>query len=531
VSTGQWRIFNATGITHLVAISGMHVTFFAMLCMAAARWGWRRCNALALRCRRETFAAITGVVLAFAYALLSGFSVPAQRTAVMLAAFLLARACGRVTRPMWSVAVSLVAVLLYDPLAALSAGFWLSFSAVASIVLVAGARLQPAGSLRGAVHVQWVVTAALLPVTVILFGTFSAIGPVVNAAAIPLFTFALVPPVLVATVFYLLPGAISQFIADHLVDLAAWAASTAWPMLTACADLPGALWAAQPNALWLCLAVPAAALLLLPVPVMARGASALLLLAGFFVPAPRPQTGELWLDLFDVGASRALLLRTARHQLLAGAGESFGSSGRRFETRILPTLLRAGGSGLDLWLVQKPDRDTLQAVTMGHARLAVHETLLIEGQKAPPELLPCGARDWEWDGVRFTMGPAPEGCWLRVQAGSRSLLLIPERVAGRQPAVAADAWILPRRAVDAQSLLAAQSPPHLMLAAVGASEWQSAAWATLRQEQQQRGASIFSTVQGTIRMRMGPATVPAVQQGGRWRWGIWSTSRTCAEAP
>src|SRR5690606_33866500 len=119
---------------------------------------------------------LVGIVLALLYALLSGFSVPAQRTVVMLAAFLLARECSRCTRPAWSLAASMWAVLLYDPMAALSAGFWLSFLAVAAIVMLTGARLAPAAPLATAVRVQWLVSIALLPVTVAIFGTFSAAG-------------------------------------------------------------------------------------------------------------------------------------------------------------------------------------------------------------------------------------------------------------------------------------------------------------------------------------------------------------------
>src|SRR5690606_4614570 len=85
VTTRQWQVFNATGITHLVAISGMHVTFFAMLSMSAARRLWRRLPVHPLVPRRELFATAVGIVLALLYALLSGFSVPAQRTVVMLA--------------------------------------------------------------------------------------------------------------------------------------------------------------------------------------------------------------------------------------------------------------------------------------------------------------------------------------------------------------------------------------------------------------------------------------------------------------
>jgi competence protein ComEC len=530
VSAGQWRIFNATGITHLVAISGMHVTFFAMLCMAVARWAWRRWDWLATGCRRESFAAVTGAALAFAYALLSGFSVPAQRTAVMLTVFLLARGCGRITRPLWSVAASLVVVLLYDPLAVLSAGFWLSFCAVFAIVAFAGARLQPAGSLRGAAQVQWVVTAALLPVTVVLFGTFSAIGPLVNAAAIPLFTFALVPPVLIGTVFYLLPGYAALFIADHLVDLAAKAATIAWPVLTTCADFAAALWSAHAGLLWLCLAFPAAALLLLPVQPLLRGASAMLLLTAFVAHAPRPARGELQVDMFDVGASRAVLISTANHQLLAGTGEGFGTAGRRFETRILPTLLGSGEAGIDLWMLQKPDRDALRALTLGRARLAIGEIMVAESRGVPPELTTCAPREWLWDGVRFSITDEG-GCWLRAKLGSQTLLLTPERASSAvAPPGGADIWILPRRAEEAGRMLnMAPFTPALLLVGGSATEWQAAPWRDLQAEQRLRGNSMRSTARGAIHVRMKSAAVAKVTQGDWWRPGIWSASRVDAQ--
>ncbi|HYP79454.1 MAG TPA: ComEC/Rec2 family competence protein, partial [Steroidobacteraceae bacterium] len=325
VSAMQWRVFNATGITHLVAISGMHVTFFAMLCMGLARLIWRRWPGQPLRWRRESFAATVGVLLAFSYALLSGFSVPAQRTAVMLAAFLAARCLGRVTTPAFSVAVSLIVVLLFDPLSALSAGFWLSFCAVSAIVFLAGGQMAVGGSLRTAARVQWVVTVALLPVTILIFGSFSLIGPVVNAVAIPVFSFALVPPLLVATVLYLCPGSMALHLADLLVDLAAWLATVGWPALARSADWSFSLLSAQPGTWWLCLALPSALVVLLPLPAGLRVAATALLCSAFL--AQPPATPGLEILLLDVGASRAVLLRTARHQVLLGTGESFGSGG------------------------------------------------------------------------------------------------------------------------------------------------------------------------------------------------------------
>lgn len=433
VTSRQWQVFNATGITHLVAISGMHVTFFAMLSMAAARRTWRRLPAGPWLPRRELFAALVGIVLALLYALLSGFSVPAQRTVVMLAAFLLARECSRCTRPAWSLAASMWAVLLYDPMAALSAGFWLSFLAVAAIVMLTGARLAPAAPLATAVRVQWLVSIALLPVTVAIFGTFSAAGLLANALAIPVFTFLLVPPVLLATACYLLPVSLAGWCGDLLVGIAAAVCATLWPFLTWCAGLPGALWHAMAPLSWYLVALPAVLVALLPVEPVYRVAGLVLLCSVFLLREPRPRPGELWIDLPPAGATVALL-RTRHHQLLWGTGESFGARGRAFSRHVLPLLRASGHDVLDLWLPGTPGRDAQAALASAAAEMEIRSVLLPPARAAPPEMQHCAPSTWQWDGLQFELEPRTDGraCELRVSAGGQSLR-VDARMAARLP--------------------------------------------------------------------------------------------------
>jgi competence protein ComEC len=522
VSALQWSVFSATGITHLVAISGMHVTFFALLCMAMARAVWRRWTWLAGRLRRESFAAAVGIVLAFGYALLSGFSVPAQRTALMLAVFLVARGCGRNVAATWSVAASLAAVLVLDPLAVLSAGFWLSFCAVASIILVAGGRMHPPGALRAAALVQWVVTVALLPVTAALFGSFSAVGPLVNVAAIPLFSFVLVPPVLLATALYMVPAGAALWCADHLVDLAAAAAQLAWPLLVRAAELPGASWVVDASGLWLLLAAASVLCVLAPLPVAMRLGSLALLCSGFLARSPRIEVGSLELVVFDVGASRAVLLRTTHHQLLLGTGESFGTAGRRFERLVLPELLRAGDS-TDV-VLDRADRDSLRALAMARARLPLRQALVASGSP-PPELPTCVDGQWQWDKVSFTWHATSDGCWLGVRAGGRMLLVAPIRMAsGQIPAAgAADLQVLPRRARDAESMMLQAAPDALVLASLSSAEWQSGGWRAVRGKRGSDARSLWSTASlGDLRLVLradGQLSRPAAPG---WRFGIWS---------
>lgn len=424
VSPGQWQVFNATGITHLVAISGMHVTFFAMLSMAAARRLWRRLPVGRYLPRRELFAATVGILLALLYALLSGFSVPAQRTVVMLAAFLVARECARSSPPSASVAAAVWAVLLFDPFAALSAGFWLSFLAVGAIVMLAGARLVPGAPLRTAVRVQWLVSIALLPVTVAIFGTFSAVGLLANALAIPVFTFLLVPPILLATGAYLLPFDVGGWCGDLLVQLAAWVCVWLWPFLTWCAELPGALWHARVPYSWYLLAAPAVLLALLPVHPLRRGAALLLLACVFLLREPGPRRGELWIDVPDTSAA-TVLLRTRGHLLLWGTGESFGARGRAFARHVLPLLRDSGHDTLALWLPGSLTRDTQAALALGAASIDVQRTLLPPVRAAPPEMEHCQPEEWQWEDFHFEVEPRADGrsCLVRVARGEVELRL------------------------------------------------------------------------------------------------------------
>lgn len=423
VSTRQWQVFNATGITHLVAISGMHVTFLALLAMWAAGHCWRWLAPRPWLPRRSLFAASVGVALALLYALLSGFSVPAQRTVVMLAAFLGAREGARRTGAAWSVGMALAAVLLYDPMAVLGAGFWLSFAAVIAIVLLAGARLRPAAMLPAAMQLQWLVGIALLPVTVAIFGSFSAMGLLANLLAIPLFTLLLVPPVLLATVCGLLPGAAAAWCADLLLWLAGRAATMMWPPLSWCADLPGALWHAAPPWSWYLVALPAALLALLPLAPRTRLAGLAVLASAFLLRAPRPGAGELWIDARGQGAAGTLLLRTRRHLLLLGTGEVYRSDGRRFARQLLPALRASGYPRIDLWLAGNLTRDAQAALRLAAAELQVERVVLAPGKPVPPEFHPCAAARWRWDGIDFQLRDAGDDCLLVVASGARELVL------------------------------------------------------------------------------------------------------------
>jgi competence protein ComEC len=332
--------------------------------------------------------------------------------------------------------VALAAVLLYDPMALLGAGFWLSFAAVIAIVLLAGGRLQPAAPLAAAAKLQWLVSVALLPVTIAIFGSFSAIGLLANLLAIPLFTLLLVPPILVATTCYMLPGAIATWCGDLLLRVAGWVATMMWPWLSWCADLPGALWHATPPWSWYLLALPATLLALLPLGCRVRFTGLALLASAFLLRAPRPAVGELWIDAQGQGNAATLLLRTHAHLLLVGTGEVYRSDGRRFSRQLLPRLRASGHARVDLWLPGNLARDTQAALRLAIAELQVARVMLPAGKGVPPEFEPCAAASWRWDGIDFELRDAGDGCLLVAASGAQQLVL--GKHGAMQPAIPTD---------------------------------------------------------------------------------------------
>jgi competence protein ComEC len=143
IPAAQWQVFTRTGVNHLMSISGLHITMLSGLAFAASYWLWRRSARLTRALPARKAAALIGLLVALGYALLAGYGVPAQRTVYMLATIASVLWLSRTVAPSQILAAALLVVLLLDPWAVLSPGFWLSFGAVALIFYVTAHRLRP----------------------------------------------------------------------------------------------------------------------------------------------------------------------------------------------------------------------------------------------------------------------------------------------------------------------------------------------------------------------------------------------------
>src|SRR5712664_3643237 len=261
ISGEEWQLFNRTGVTHLMSISGLHVTLISGLFAWLVATGWRRLPALTLHLPARKAAAAAAIVGALGYTLLAGFAVPAQRTFYMVTVVAIALWSGRIASPGRTLALALAAVVIFDPWAPLAPGLWLSFGAVMLIFYVASgwtgpqARLARWGRVLQVGRVQWAITVGLAPAALLLFGQISVAGPIANALAIPLISVIVTPLALLATV---VPS-------ETLLQLAAWLVEWLLQFLEWCSALPGALWQQHVPELWsVVLALAGVAWLLAP---------------------------------------------------------------------------------------------------------------------------------------------------------------------------------------------------------------------------------------------------------------------------
>lgn len=415
----QWEVFSRTGITHLLSVSGSHVTGLAALLALLTGKVWRRFPRLLLRTPVQRVEVIAGWLVAFFYSLLAGFAVPAQRTLYMLTVAVLASLSGRQMAARHTLALALLVVLLFDPWAVLSAGFWLSFGAVAAL-LYASAGQTPGEKDEGMPlwqrlrhkftdwgRNQWATLLASLPILLLLFQQLSLVSPLANALAIPVVGGGV-------TLLALLAGALSLLpLPEIVLSLALQAAHAlftgvmllitplaSWPVWT----VPAAPW---PFAL---LAGLGAVLLLAPRGLALRWVGVFFILPVLFWPRPRPPAGEFWLDLLDVGQGLAAVIRTHQHTLLYDTGPLYSAESDAGQRILVPWLRAQGIDRIDTLIVSHGDSDhsggvrsVLAALPVGQVLTSMPALPAVAGI-TPPPTQPCqSGQGWAIDGIRFSL--------------------------------------------------------------------------------------------------------------------------------
>jgi competence protein ComEC len=396
----HWEIFRRTGTTHLMVISGSHIALVAGLVYWLVLRLWARIGVL--RWSPQVAAAWSALLAGIVYAGLAGFSVPTQRAVIMLAVGMIAIVLQRNHRPFHTLAVAMFAVLLWDPLAVLSPGFWLSFIAVALIIYVIAGRLGALKPFWSAIKINWATSVGLSPLLLLFFQQVSVISPLANLLAVPLISLVLVPLALVAVVVLMISMALAGpllLALDYLLRGLMW-------LLENLAELPNAtINHALPSYWALLFAVPGILLLIAPKGIPGRWLGLVMLLPLAFTEPKQREAGAFEMTLLDVGQGLAAVVQTANHQLVFDTGAKFSTESDMGQSVLLPFLRSQGIDSIDTLIVSHGDNDHIGGAASLLLSMPTKQVLTSVPQKLSdfsPTFCSAG-HSWLWDEVKFSI--------------------------------------------------------------------------------------------------------------------------------
>jgi competence protein ComEC len=321
---------------------------------------------------------------------------------------------------------ALLVVLILDPMAAYTPGFWLSFGAVAAILyamgdssgligIPTGRELEKTAvermkqALKEACRLQAVVTLALIPCTLYWFYQFSVVSPLANAIAIPLVSYVVTPLAMIGVV---MPDALAR----PLLLLAHTAMEWLALLLKLMASWDWAVaYSHQPGLLMLALSLIGIAIAIRPGSIRETIASRLAgcaLCACLFIP---PKTdlayGEFQATVLDIGQGTAVLIETQSKRLLYDTGPIQGKKDDAGERIILPFFRGEGIHHIDRMVISHSDSDHVGGAQTLLREIAFdsmlgslpdHNPLLRSLRQKKVPALPCRyGQSWRWDGVDF----------------------------------------------------------------------------------------------------------------------------------
>lgn len=432
IAVNDWQLFLCTGTSHLMSISGLHITMLSGLVFALAGFLWRRVPALATRLPARKAATLAGMLTAMVYALIAGFAVPTQRTLYMLMVFALALWTGRQLIISQVLALALFVVVLLDPWAVISAGFWLSFGAVAMLSFALGARIGHTHWFKATLQTQWAVTIGMVPLLLVMFNQVSIVSPFANAIAIPIISFIVTPLALLGSFLSI----------DFALKLAYHALDLCMILLNWFNQLPDIVWQQYSPPQWTLLPAMVGVLwLLLPRGVPMRWLGYLGLLPMLLIAPQRPGPGDVKVAVLDVGQGLSVVVQTATHTLLYDAGGKYSEQADAGSRIVLPFLRGEGVSKLDGFIVSHNDTDHSGGMPTILAQMPVSWLASSLPDSAQQNInskhIKCfSGQRWTWDGVDFQiLHPQLESyedavltdnnrsCVLKISSAAGSLLL------------------------------------------------------------------------------------------------------------
>lgn len=422
----QWQLLQKTGTSHLLAISGLHIGLVSGLIFFLVRIFWAFLPRVPLFIPAPIMAAIAAIIAAFMYSALAGFAIPTQRAFIMITVAMLCICSRYHFKNRHILLLAGILVILFDPFAFMSASFWLSFMAVGLLFAVG---LQQGPKWQRFISIQWYISLGLTPLVIAYFQQISWVSPLANFIAIPFASFTVVPLTLLGVLASFMDLRVATFfwlLAESALNYLEW-------FLKSLATLPFAwqTYVVSDLRVWLAVVV-SGLLLLLPRGIFGKILGLILLCSIFFIPPPKPEIGEVWLTILDVGQGLAVVVQTAQQVLLYDAGMRFDEFDLG-EAVIMPFLRYHGIKAIDTLVLSHNNLDHTGGAGYLIKNMPVEKIISGEAISGLEIKSRCRAGQfWFWDEVEFKfLYPYQENakksndnsCVLKITTGEFSALL------------------------------------------------------------------------------------------------------------
>lgn len=323
----QWDIFRHTGINHIISISGLHITLATTLFVYLISI---LINYLPqIQTPKQIIIAWCGVFFATIYALLAGFSIPTQRALYMIivAAYLLANR--RYIPLLYQLLISLAIVLIIDPFAIFSIGFWFSYLLVAAIFISIATRTPELSKFKEWLRLQIVITICGIPLSIYYFSSASISSPIANLWAIPVIGNIFTPAVLLSSVLHipLIIKFVSTMLTYSLIPIEYL-------------SLIPLYWQIKPNLASVILSYCGLVLFMLPFPFKGKNFIAIILIVNilFTIRLHEQIAGTARIHVFSNQSVGFALISTKKHNLLIINHNQPEDISKQFNATVMPYL-------------------------------------------------------------------------------------------------------------------------------------------------------------------------------------------------
>ena len=430
IKDSNWAIFKATNTTHLSVISGLHIGLISGFVFLLAQFLWRRCQYCCRRIPAQVLGAYFGLLSAFLYALIAGFSIPTGRAFIMASVVFISLILRRHHNVWQLYGLALILVLANNPLSIFSVGFWLSFYVV-GVIIYGVKQHQDKSWLFRLLYIQLLISVATLPLIAWFFASGSLLSPVANLIAIPVFSFIITPLSLIGALLMLIglsyPAELSFMVANQALAGLGY-------FLALLQQFEFNQWHyTQTQTLDLILFVLAVFIALSPKALKLRVSSVLILSLILFTPYEKIPKNRVIITILDVGQGLSQVVQTQNHTLLFDAGARYPSGFNLGESVIIPYLQAKQINTLDKVIISHADNDHIGGLIDVLQTFEAGEILTSTPDKITQQSSHCYAgQQWRWDGVLFeilspTQNTRLKGnnasCVLKVSTDKFSVLL------------------------------------------------------------------------------------------------------------